>query len=83
VLFTGQYPSLHEVTDTDGLTDTDSLTKAATDPAMHFLDPDTVPTMESLPPPSMVLPPRSRPSPALETSYPVSELPAHTPKRCE
>ena len=38
-LFTGQYPSLHGVTDTDG------LTKAATDPAMHFLDPDTVPTM--------------------------------------
>jgi choline-sulfatase len=36
-LFTGQYPSLHGVTDTDG------PTKAATDPAMHFLDPDTVP----------------------------------------
>ena len=38
-LFTGQYPSLHGVTDTDG------LAKAATDPAMHFLDPDTVPTL--------------------------------------
>ncbi len=38
-LFTGQYASLHGVADTDG------LAKAATDPAMHFLDPDTVPTM--------------------------------------
>ena len=38
-LFTGQYSSLHGVTDTAG------LAKAATDPAMHFLDPDTVPTM--------------------------------------
>ncbi len=38
-LFTGQYASLHGVADTDG------LAKQATDPAMHFLDPDTVPTM--------------------------------------
>jgi arylsulfatase A-like enzyme len=38
-LFTGQYSSLHGVADTDG------LAKQATDPAMHFLDPDTVPTM--------------------------------------
>jgi len=38
-LFTGQYPSLHGVTNTDG------LAKSATDPAMHWLDPDTVPTM--------------------------------------
>lgn len=38
-LFTGQYPSLHGVTDTDG------LTKAADDPSMCWLDPDTVPTM--------------------------------------
>ena len=38
-LFTGQYPSLHGVADTDG------LAKQANDPAMHFLDPDTVPTM--------------------------------------
>ncbi|HEU5306145.1 MAG TPA: sulfatase-like hydrolase/transferase, partial [Acidimicrobiia bacterium] len=38
-LFTGQYSSLHGVADTDG------LAKAATDPGMHFLDPDTVPTM--------------------------------------
>lgn len=38
-LFTGQYPSLHGVTDTDG------LAKGASDPSMRFLDPDTVPTM--------------------------------------
>jgi len=38
-LFTGQYASLHGVADTDG------LAKQATDPGMHFLDPDTVPTM--------------------------------------
>jgi arylsulfatase A-like enzyme len=38
-LFTGQYGSLHGVNDTDG------LAKTATDPGMHFLDPDTVPTM--------------------------------------
>jgi arylsulfatase A-like enzyme len=38
-LFTGQYASLHGVADTDG------LAKQSTDPAMHFLDPDTVPTM--------------------------------------
>ena len=33
-LFTGQYPSLHGVTNTDG------LAKPATDPAMPWLDPD-------------------------------------------
>jgi arylsulfatase A-like enzyme len=38
-LFTGQYPSLHGVANTDG------LAKSATDPAMTWLDPDTVPTM--------------------------------------
>lgn len=38
-LFTGQYPSLHGVTNTDG------LAKSANDPAMTWLDPDTVPTM--------------------------------------
>lgn len=38
-LFTGQYPSLHGVTSTDG------LAKRATDPAMGWLDPDTVPTL--------------------------------------
>jgi arylsulfatase A-like enzyme len=38
-LFTGQYPSLHGVTNTDG------LAKSASDPLMHWLDPDTVPTM--------------------------------------
>ena len=38
-LFTGQYPSLHGVTSTDG------LAKRATDPAMSWLDPDTVPTL--------------------------------------
>jgi len=38
-LFTGQYPSLHGVTSTDG------LAKQASDPAMGFLDPDTVPTI--------------------------------------
>lgn len=38
-LFTGQYPSLHGVKSTDG------LTKAANDPAMTWLDPNTVPTM--------------------------------------
>jgi arylsulfatase A-like enzyme len=38
-LFTGQYPSLHGVTDTDG------LAKSATDPAMAWLDPDSVPTL--------------------------------------
>jgi arylsulfatase A-like enzyme len=38
-LFTGQYPSLHGVTNTDG------LAKSAVDPAMTWLDPDTVPTM--------------------------------------
>jgi len=38
-LFTGHYPSLHGVSRTDG------LAKAADDPAMTWLDPDTVPTM--------------------------------------
>jgi arylsulfatase A-like enzyme len=38
-LFTGQYPSFHGVTDTDG------LAKTAVDPAMHWLDPSTVPTL--------------------------------------
>lgn len=38
-LFTGQYPSLHGVTQTDG------LAKRSTDPAMRWLDPDTVPTL--------------------------------------
>ncbi|HMF03643.1 MAG TPA: sulfatase-like hydrolase/transferase [Acidimicrobiia bacterium] len=38
-LFTGQYPSLHGVTQTDG------LAKSAWDPAMVWLDPDTVPTL--------------------------------------
>jgi arylsulfatase A-like enzyme len=37
--FTGQYPSLHGVTNTDG------LAKSADDPAMTWLDPDSVPTM--------------------------------------
>jgi arylsulfatase A-like enzyme len=38
-LFTGQYPSLHGVSATDG------TAKHATDPAMHWLDPDAVPTL--------------------------------------
>ena len=38
-LFTGQYPSLHGVNQTDG------LAKTAWDPAMVWLDPDTVPTL--------------------------------------
>ena len=38
-LFTGQYPSLHGVTSTDG------LAKRASDPAMGWLDPNTVPTL--------------------------------------
>ena len=38
-LFTGQYPSLHGVTQTDG------LAKKSTDPAMRWLDPDSVPTL--------------------------------------
>lgn len=38
-LFTGQYPSLHGVTQTNG------LAKQAHDPAATYLDPDTVPTM--------------------------------------
>jgi arylsulfatase A-like enzyme len=38
-MFTGQYPSFHGVTNTDG------LAKSAVDPAMHWLDPSTVPTL--------------------------------------
>ena len=38
-LFTGQYPSLHGVSKTDG------LAKQSDDPAMRWLDPDGVPTM--------------------------------------
>ena len=38
-LFTGQYPSLHGVTQTDG------TAKRHTDPAMQWLDPSSVPTM--------------------------------------
>ncbi len=38
-LFTGQYPSLHGVSQTDG------LAKRADDPAMMWLDPDEVPTL--------------------------------------
>lgn len=38
-LFTGQYPSLHGVTNTDG------LSKTVHDPSISFLDPGSVPTM--------------------------------------
>lgn len=38
-LFTGQYPSLHGVTSTDG------LAKRSSDPTMTWLDPDGVPTL--------------------------------------
>ena len=38
-LFTGQYPSLHGVSQTDG------VAKKATDPAVSWLDPDAVPTL--------------------------------------
>jgi arylsulfatase A-like enzyme len=38
-MFTGHYPSLHGVRSTDG------LAKSAHDPAMGWLDPDTVPTI--------------------------------------
>jgi arylsulfatase A-like enzyme len=38
-LFTGQYPSLHGVTSTDG------VAKQNTDPGMQWLDPNTVPTL--------------------------------------
>jgi arylsulfatase A-like enzyme len=38
-LFTGQYPSLHGAAETDG------MAKKATDPAMRWLDPDSVPTL--------------------------------------
>ena len=37
--YTGQYPSLHGVTQTDG------AAKTASDPTMFWLDPNTVPTM--------------------------------------
>jgi arylsulfatase A-like enzyme len=38
-LFTGQYPSLHGVSQTDG------IAKSAVDPSMMWLDPNTVPTL--------------------------------------
>jgi arylsulfatase A-like enzyme len=38
-LFTGQYPSLHGVTCTDG------TAKQSSDPGMHWLDPNSVPTL--------------------------------------
>jgi choline-sulfatase len=38
-LFTGQYPSLHGVTGTDG------VAKQISDPDMHWLDPDSIPTL--------------------------------------
>jgi len=38
-LFTGQYPSLHGVTSTDG------VAKQHSDPGMHWLDPNSVPTL--------------------------------------
>ena len=38
-IFTGQYPSLHGVTQTDG------IAKSVWDPGMYWLDPDMVPTM--------------------------------------
>jgi arylsulfatase A-like enzyme len=38
-LFTGQYPSLHGVSQTDG------VAKHVDDPGMHWLDPDGVPTL--------------------------------------
>lgn len=38
-LFTGQYPSLHGVTQTDG------ICKGPDSPDMHWLAPDTIPTM--------------------------------------
>jgi arylsulfatase A-like enzyme len=38
-LFTGQYPSLHGVSQTDG------IAKQNTDPAMGWLDPDEIPTL--------------------------------------
>ncbi len=38
-LFTGQYPSLHGVNSTDG------TAKQSSDPGMHWLDPDSVPTL--------------------------------------
>ena len=38
-LFTGQYPSLHGVSQTDG------VAKRSSDPGMRWLDPDAVPTL--------------------------------------
>ncbi|MEA2488309.1 MAG: hypothetical protein QOH21_101 [Acidobacteriota bacterium] len=38
-IFTGEYPSLHGVTQTDG------AAKSAWDPGMYWLDPNTVPTL--------------------------------------
>jgi arylsulfatase A-like enzyme len=38
-LFTGQYPSLHGVSQTDG------VAKSSSDPGMRWLDPDAVPTL--------------------------------------
>jgi len=38
-LFTGQYPSLHGASQTDG------IAKHNTDPGMRWLDPDSVPTL--------------------------------------
>jgi arylsulfatase A-like enzyme len=38
-IFTGQYPSLHGVSQTDG------VAKTSSDPGMHWLDPDAVPTL--------------------------------------
>ena len=38
-LFTGQYPSLHGVSSTDG------TAKRSSDPGMHWLDPNSVPTL--------------------------------------
>ncbi len=38
-MFTGQYPSLHGVTSTDG------TAKQSSDPGMHWLDPNSVPTL--------------------------------------
>jgi len=42
-LFTGQYPSLHGVSQTDG------TSKKVDDPAMMWLDPDSVPTWRLVP----------------------------------
>jgi Sulfatase len=42
-LFTGQYPSLHGVDSTDG------TAKQNSDPGMHWLDPNSVPTLGGAP----------------------------------